>query len=148
MMIKNYELRIKRVKVSEPEAAYIGAKVTGPETVTHVARHIFGDSAQEHFAIFHLDSQHSILGYTEAARGGITNCPVDISVVLRAALTVGASAIIAVHNHPSGNVAPSAADKQLTKRLQAACELVGVAFLDHVIVTDASSFSFAGHQLL
>lgn len=133
--IRNYELRIRRVKVAEDEAAY-GKSIREPDDVAEVARALIGDAAQEHFCVFMLDIRNRIIGYYEAGRGGIDSCPVDPRSVFRTSIAVGASSILIAHNHPSGDPSPSKEDLALTKRLKDGAKLLGLTLLDHVIVTD------------
>ena len=63
-------------------------------------------------------------------------------------MEVGATGIILVHNHPSGTLKPSEADKQLTKKLKSAGESLDIKVLDHVIITEKSYFSFADENVL
>jgi len=138
--IKNFELKVKRVAVGEGVEPY-GASVRSPSDVARIAQLLIGDSAQEHFLVFLLDVRNRVIGYSEVARGGIDTCPVDPRVVFRTAVATGASALAAVHNHPSGTPEPSTDDILLTRRLKEAGELLGIQLLDHVIVTDTGTTS-------
>ena len=84
----------------------------------------------------------------QLSKGGITGTLVDIRLALKKALEVGATGIILVHNHPSGTLKPSEADKQLTKKLKTAGESLDIKVLDHVIITEKSYFSFADENVL
>jgi DNA repair protein RadC len=132
--IKNYELRIKRLAVSEQPAGY-GRCVNGPTEVARLAGELIGDLTQEVFLIFHLDSRNKLLGFTEVGRGGMDRCPVDLRSIFRSALAVGSASILAVHNHPSGDTDPSPEDQALTRRLKSAADLLGLPLVDHVIVS-------------
>ena len=77
------------------------------------------------------------------SKGGITGTLVDIRLVLKHAILVGAIGVILVHNHPSGNLKPSIADKKLTEKLKQAGGHLDIKVLDHVIITENSYFSFA-----
>ncbi len=145
--IKNYELRVRRVKLADAGAPY-GESVRAPDDVARIAQVLIGDSAQELFLVFHLDIKNRVLGFSEVARGGIDVCPVDARAVFRTAIALGASALIAAHCHPSGDPTPSADDINLTERLKAAGELLGIPVLDHVIVTDTSTVSLSERGLL
>jgi len=138
--IKNFELKVKRVQVGEGGAAY-GCSIREPSEAARLAQLLIGDSAQERFLVFLLDVKNHVLGYHEAGRGSIDSCPVDPCVVFRTAVAVGASAILVAHNHPSGDETPSREDIVLTKRLKAAADLLGIALLDHVVVTDIGTVS-------
>jgi DNA repair protein RadC len=138
--IKNFELKVKRVAVGEGSEPY-GASVRSPSDVARIAQALIGDSAQEHFCVFLLDVKNRVVGFTQAAMGAIDSCPVDPRSVFRAAVATGASAIVVTHNHPSGDLRPSAEDLHLTQRLKAAGDLLGIALLDHVLVTDTGTTS-------
>ena len=145
--IKNYELRVRRVKLADAGAPY-GEQVSAPDDVTRIAQILIGDCAQELFYAFHLDIKNRVLGFSEVGRGGIDMCPVDLRAVFRTAIALGSSGLIAAHCHPSGDPTPSREDIDLTERLKAAGELLGIPVLDHVIVTDTSTVSLAELGLL
>ena len=138
--IRNIELKVKRVAVGEGTEPY-GASVRSPDDVSRIAQKLIGDDAQERFLVFVLDIRNRVIGYHEAGRGSIDSCPVDIRVVFRTAVALGASSILAAHNHPSGDATPSSDDIILTRRLKEAGELLGIPLLDHVIVTDSGTTS-------
>ena len=94
--IRNIELKVKRVAVSEGTEPY-GASVRSPDDVSRIAQKLIGDDAQERFLVFVLDIRNRVIGYHEAARGSIDSCPVDIRVVFRTAVALGASAVLASH---------------------------------------------------
>ena len=97
----------------------------------------------EVFAVLFLDSQHQLIALEELFRGTLGQaCVYPREVVIRA-LHHHAGAVILAHNHPSGQVTPSQADKQLTQSLQAALSLVDVRVLDHIIVGPGAALSMA-----
>lgn len=97
----------------------------------------------ESFWVVMLDARGRALGVAEVARGTLTACLVHPREVFRPALTRGAARIIAVHNHPSGDVAPSEEDRALTIRLAECGALLGIPLVDHVVV-GRSGFSSLG----
>ena len=96
------------------------------------------DQARERFGVMFLDAQHSLIDYQVMFTGTLTQTSVYPREVVRAALTLNASAVILTHNHPSGDVTPSNADTALTKTLKAALDLVDVRVLDHVITCNGT----------
>lgn len=98
---------------------------------------------QEVFLAILLDSQLQVRGVSEIARGSRDRTTVSIPDTLRVALVDGATSMIVVHNHPSGQVKPSEADRQLTQALKEASKKVGIDLLDHVIIGDRKYYSFA-----
>ena len=100
------------------------------------------ESAVEIFIALHLDGKNRIQELHTVSIGSMTTSIVHPREVFRAAILGGAVGIIAVHNHPSGDPAPSAEDLAITKRLVEVGKLVGIGVLDHVIVGDGAYFSF------
>ena len=89
-----------------------------------------------------LDGRHRVLREEIVSQGTLTASLVHPREVFRAALRESAAALILVHNHPSGDPAPSREDRDVTERLTRAGELLGVQVLDHVIVAEAGFYSF------
>ena len=97
----------------------------------------------EVFACLYLDNRHRVICYEEIFHGTIDGASVHPREVVRRALRHNAAAIIVTHNHPSGVAEPSRADRALTRRLQEAASLIDVRLLDHVVVGDGETVSFA-----
>lgn len=102
----------------------------------------------EIFACLFLDNRHRALAFEELFRGTIDSAEVHPREVVARALAHNAAAVMFGHNHPSGVAEPSAADRDLTRRLREALGLIGVRVLDHFIVGDGDPFSFAQRGLL
>ncbi len=81
-----------------------------------------------------LDGRNRLRAARRVGQGGLHGCSLLASDILRPAVKTGASALVLVHNHPSGDPAPSEADVTMTQTLATACEIVGVTLLDHVVV--------------
>jgi DNA repair protein RadC len=84
----------------------------------------------------------------EMFRGTIDNASVYPREIVKECLALNAACVILVHNHPSGDVEPSAADRAITAKIKAALALVDIRVLDHIIVSGKDSFSFAEAGLL
>jgi DNA repair protein RadC len=97
----------------------------------------------EIFGCLFLDSKHRVLGFEALFQGTVDGAVVYPRQVVKRALAYNAAALILCHNHPSGSVEPSAADRRLTKLLQKALEVVDVRVLDHIIVGDGDPLSMA-----
>lgn len=102
---------------------------------------------QEETKVLLLNRSNTVTGIYELSKGGITGCVVDIKLILSVALKAVASSIIIIHNHPSGNLKPSEADKSLTERLNKACQVIDLVLLDHLIITKDSYLSFKNDGL-
>lgn len=103
---------------------------------------------KERFFVACLDQKHRLLGEEMVSEGTLTQALVHPREVFNPAIRMQAAAVAVVHNHPSGDPAPSREDKQLTKRLGEVAELVGIRLLDHVIVGDGTYTSFVEKGLL
>ena len=103
---------------------------------------------QEEAKILLLNRNNNVLGIYSLAKGGLTSCVVDVRIILSIALKTLATGIILVHNHPSGNLKPSQADLDITKKLKQSCDLLDISFLDHLIITKDNYFSFADEGLI
>jgi DNA repair protein RadC len=97
----------------------------------------------EQFKIILLDRASKVLGIYEVCQGGTCEVVVDVKLIFAAALKASAHGIILTHNHPSGNLKASEADKLITRRIKKAGELLDIPVLDHIIVTSEGYYSFA-----
>lgn len=104
---------------------------------------------QETFKILLLNNSNKVKGIYPLSIGGITGTMVDLRILFAIVLKTLSTAIILTHNHPSGKLMPSEADKNLTKKIKKAAQLFDVAVLDHLIIApDGEYYSFANHGLL
>ena len=113
-----------------------------------VARALIGRYAhesQEHLGAVLLDSRHRVLKQCEIYVGTVSRALVSTRDVVRVALDANAVGVVLFHNHPSGDPAPSPEDHVLTTRLRQAGELLGIALLDHIILGDERTHSFADY---
>lgn len=130
------------------EEALEKKKITSSTSVFELMQPIIGDLPHEEFWIVYLNNSNKVLLKKQESKGGITGTLVDVRLVLKKALEVGATSLILAHNHPSGTLMPSNADKQLTLKLKNAAESIDIKVLDHLIVTEKAYFSFADDNLL
>ena len=118
-------------------------KVTSSKVIFEIMQPIIGELPHEEFWIIYLNNSNKVISKSQLSKGGITGTLVDVRIVFKTALEMGATALILCHNHPSGTLIPSDADKQITKKLKLAGESLEIKVLDHLIVTETSYFSFA-----
>ncbi len=114
---------------------------TAAEAVRIVAPLVAG-LRHEEFWLLCLDARHGLLGRRRVGLGGPTATPADPRAVFGEALRQGASGVIVVHNHPSGDPAPSDADRLVTERLTRAGAAVGIDLYDHLILGGRTHYSF------
>lgn len=103
---------------------------------------------KEHFLVLCLNARRQLLRIETVSVGTLSASLVHPREVFAPAISHGAAAVVAVHNHPSGDPSPSAEDREATRRLQRAGELLGIPLADHVIVSESSFFSFRESGLL
>ncbi len=107
-----------------------------------------GDLNYENFCIILLNRANKVLKTVRISDGGITGTVVDQRKVFKIALDNNATSLILGHNHPSGQLTPSTADIDLTRKLKAAGETLDLQVLDHIIVGDGNYYSFADEGLI
>ncbi len=117
--------------------------MNNPETVKQFLQLQMGAYPQEVFAVVFMDAQYRLLSFQEMFKGTLNQTSVYPREVVKLALEQGAAAVILAHNHPSGDVRPSAADSALTRTLQTALSMVDVKVLDHIIVGPGIHWSMA-----
>jgi DNA repair protein RadC len=103
---------------------------------------------REYFYILCLNRNNKVLGYCQISAGGLNGTIADVRIIMQTALKSNACSIILSHNHPSGNLVPSEADKDLTKKIREAGKFLDIPALDHLIITSESYFSFADEGLM
>lgn len=123
-------------------------KIKSSRSVFELLQPIIGELPHEEFWIVYLNNSNNVMHNAQLSKGGITGTLVDVRLVLKQALEFGAVALVLAHNHPSGTLKPSAADKQITKKLKTAAEALDIKVLDHLIITQKDYFSFADGKIL
>ncbi|RTE52862.1 DNA repair protein RadC [Arenibacter aquaticus] len=123
-------------------------KISSSKNVFELLQPIMGELPHEEFWIVFLNNSNSVLQAGQLSKGGITGTLVDVRLVLKQALELGAVGLILAHNHPSGTLRPSEADKQITQKLKLASLALDIKVLDHLIITQKEYFSFADENIL
>lgn len=144
-LIPEVKVRITRGKSvindqirSSKDSAIIFKKFIGKDKI----------QTQEFFAVMYLSQSNKVIGVYVHSMGSINATSADVRLILGGALRVGAVSLIICHNHPSGNMQPSEADIQLTKKLIAAAKYHDIRVLDHIIIGKDNQFSFADNNLI
>jgi DNA repair protein RadC len=146
-----YRLKTFRVQfVAEPVGYPVGSPCRASEDVDWVARSIYGtlDADKEHFVLLAMNNKNRVNGFKVISTGSLTASLVHPREVWRAALYLCAAAVVFVHNHPSGDPAPSPEDHEITRRLKETGDVLGIRVLDHVVLGDGRYFSFSDRGLL
>ncbi|SHG24783.1 DNA repair protein radc [Fodinibius roseus] len=142
------EVKLK-YKNNQPIESF--SEITSPEKAEQVLREIWDtDSIQlkEEFIVLLLNNAKKLLGWSKISSGGTTATIVDPATVFQVALLANATSIILAHNHPSGNINPSQADKNLTKRIKESGKMLGISVEDHLILTLETCISFREKEII
>ncbi|WP_333878233.1 RadC family protein [Flavobacterium sp.] len=117
-------------------------KITSSKAVFEIMQPIIGELPHEEFWVLYLNNSNKVIYKAQLSKGGITGTVVDIRLLFKTALEQGATSIILAHNHPSGKLMASDADKDITKKLKFAGDQLDIKVLDHVIITENGYWSF------
>ncbi|MBT8148521.1 MAG: DNA repair protein RadC, partial [Gammaproteobacteria bacterium] len=125
------------------ESLQRSSALTSPDKTRSYLKQVLGHQQREIFWALFLDSQHQVIASEALAQGTIDSASIYPREVLKASLAHNAAALIFAHNHPSGSITPSEADKAITRRLQQALATVDIRVLDHIIVGGNRAVSMA-----
>ena len=131
-----------RVRLIREGVATYQSTVTSAQDVVRLCNDMV-ELDREECRVLLLDAKHHVIGVHTVSIGSLTASIVHPREVFKAAILSNAAAIIAVHNHPSGDPTPSPEDRALTKRLHEAGTLLGISLLDHVVIGHQRHYSFA-----
>ena len=117
-------------------------KITSSKAVFEIMQPIIGELPHEEFWVLYLNNSNKVIYKSQLSKGGITGTVVDVRLIFKTALEYNATSVILSHNHPSGKLLASDADKEITKKLKLAGEQLDVKVLDHIIITETGYLSF------
>jgi DNA repair protein RadC len=123
-------------------------RFTSPGQVFEYFHHEFRDHRKEHFLVLLLDGKNRIIRRVQISEGSLNQSIVHPREVFAPAVKESAAAVILVHNHPTGDPAPSTEDIAITRRLKEAGDIMGIKVLDHIIVGDGEYVSFVERGLI
>jgi DNA repair protein RadC len=148
-------MNTQKTNLAEIEISYSrnittnNTKISCSRDADQVLRRIFPSlQHREYFYMLCLDRASQVLGFFQVSVGGMNGTIADIRIIFQTAIKANASGIIISHNHPSGNLQPSEADKALTKKIVEAGKLMDISILDHLILSNDGYFSFADENLI
>jgi len=135
----------KRRKESEPT---VKNKISCSKDIFYIMQPHLIDIPHEEFWIILLNRANHVIKKNQISSGGIAGTVVDVRLIFKIALENLSNSMILIHNHPSGNLKPSQADIDLTKKLKSAGIMMDIPVLDHLIITEKEYFSFADEGIL
>ncbi|WP_163399642.1 RadC family protein [Flavobacterium fluviatile] len=124
------------------------SKITSSKIVFEIMQPVIGELPHEEFWVLFLNNSNKVILKSQLSKGGISGTIVDVRLVFRLALENGATGLILCHNHPSGGLIPSDADKHITRKIKQAGDSLDVKVLDHLIITETKYYSFADEGIL
>ncbi|WP_196889519.1 RadC family protein [Aureivirga sp. CE67] len=130
------------------EAALEQPKITSSKNVFELLHPLIGNIPHEEFWIIFLNNSNKVIFQMQLSKGGLTATVVDVRLLFKKALEIRATSIILGHNHPSGSLKPSNADRNITSKIKEAGNVLDIKLLDHLIITQKSYYSFADEGML
>lgn len=143
-IVREAALRMTWQKLSATEAPVL----TSYDAIIEYCRAASGYKDREEFRVIFLNAKNRIIGEEVQQRGSVNAVAIHPGEVMRSAVLKGATVLILVHNHPSGDVTPSRADIEVTRKIAEALAAVEIRLIDHFIVSKSLVFSFNDHGLL
>src|SRR5215475_9807584 len=146
-----YRLKTFQVQfVAESVEFLAGSPCRSSADVERLTRAIYQtlDADKEHFLLLAMNNKKRVNGFKVVSTGSLTTSLVHPREVWRATLHLCAAAVIFVHNHPSGDPAPSQEDQEITRRLKETGDMLGIRVLDHIVLGQERFFSFSDKGLL
>jgi len=123
-------------------------EIKSSKAIFNMMQPLIGELQHEEFWIVYLNNSNKVLHKEQLSKGGLTGTLVDVRMVFKKGIELFSTAIILCHNHPSGKLQPSQADKSITSKLKLAGETLDIKVLDHLIITENAYFSFADENLI
>lgn len=139
-MPAEYEIPRYRVQLVREGTVQTRARIHCAADVASLVWDYLDGPDREHFVVLLVDTQHHVVAIHTVAIGTLDTSVVHPREVFKAAILASAAAVVLAHNHPSGDPAPSPEDRQVTRDLAAAGEIVGIPVIDHVIVGDRGQY--------
>ena len=122
--------------------------IKSSDDVFNFMQPLLGDLEHEEFWVLFINNSNKVIHKKMISSGGQTGTLIDNRLIFKKTLELSAVALILIHNHPSGNLKPSEADKNLTSSIQKAAETLSIKILDHIIITEKDYYSFADNGIL
>lgn len=145
---KRVEIVSLKVVKEKPSVNYPLRTIRSPEDAIELFRNFIGDSDRESFVLLCLSTKNEPTALHMVSTGTLNSSLVHPREVYKLAILANSSAVIACHNHPSGHPDPSKEDIEMTQRLKEAGELLGIDFLDHIIIGDGCHVSLKEQGLM
>jgi DNA repair protein RadC len=144
--MKTYKADTPEITLKYKSSGVKKTKITNSQDSYELFKQMYnGDTLEycESSVVIYLNRANNLIGWQKISQGGITGTVVDVRMILATALKCGATGIILSHNHPSGDLFPSATDDKLTNQIYEAGKIMEIQLLDHLIITTDGFYSYA-----
>lgn len=148
--MKIYKKRLPLITLKKTKTDFSCVKIEKSADAYEFVRNFYSDDIGifESFFILLLNRSNRTIGYAKISQGGIVGTIIDTTIIAKYCVEALAKSVILCHNHPSGSLIPSEADKVITKKITDALKVFDCAVLDHIILTEESYYSFADDGLM
>ncbi len=148
--IKTYKDFVGELQVTYKRTGVSTKQITQSKDVIDFVRPLFDECMDDHeeVKIVHLNRLNKVVNVHHHSKGGTAFAPYDVKLILQQALLIKTEALVIIHNHPSGGLIPSQADKDMSRKLKEACKIVGLVLLDSLIITRESYYSLGDNGLM
>lgn len=148
--MKTYKSTIPEITLKRMPTDLKKVQIKCAEDVAEFARQFYFDdlTIYESFFLILLNNINNTIGYVKISQGGIAGTIADPQLIAKYAIESLARSVVLVHNHPTGNLNPSKADIEVTKKIKSTLKIFDCSVLDHIILTEETHFSFANENIL
>lgn len=148
--IMKTETKLMKYELKKLQTDFPNVKIGNSNDSADFIRNFYTDDIEifESFFLLLLNQANATIGYAKISQGGIAGTVVDVRIVAKYAIESLATSVILAHNHPSGNLLPSQADKVITEKIIEGLKVLDIKVLDHVILTAKGYYSFADEGLI
>ncbi len=149
--MRTYKSNFPQITLKMKKGDALNVKITNSQDIADLFRKVWDTDTLEIYetamCIF-LNRQNNTIGWFKISQGGLSGTLMDVRLILATALNCLASSVILAHNHPSGNLNPSDADISMTEKIKKAAEIMDIAVLDHIILTEDGYYSLADNGVI
>lgn len=140
----------KKISVIDHNDKFERKYISGSSSVFNYVKQFYNDDIElyESFFAVYLNQSNNTIGWLKVSQGGIAGTVVDPIIITKGALDTLAKGVILCHNHPSGALSPSDADKNITEKMKQCLKIFDIRLIDHIIISKTGYFSFADDCLI
>ena len=148
--MKTYQKSLPLITLKKTKSDFPCAKIVTSADANEFIRNFYSDDIGifESFFILLLNRNNTTIGYAKISQGGIIGTVIDATIIAKYCVEALAKSVILAHNHPSGGLVPSQADKDITRKITDTLKIFDCTVLDHIILTEDAFFSFADEAMM